>query len=91
MEHNDQHDTVNNNVRERLLFPILLSVAALVITVVLIVVIGEFLLLFGHDYLTIGGEHVVPQVFVALGLALICLVGFAIAAARLAPDDDDSH
>ena len=98
MAHHDEHNDrgATGNVKDRLAIPILLPVICLVITVALIVGIGEFLLLFGHEYFNIGGEHVYPQVLVALGLSLIFLIGFAIAAAKLAPDDDsnesrDSH
>ena len=91
MAHHDEHGETSN-VRDRLVVPILLPVVCLIITVALIVVIGEFLLAFGHEYFTIVGEKVYYQVPVALGLALIFLIGFAFLASR-APDDDggDSH
>ena len=91
MAHHDEHGEINN-VRDRLLVPILLPVVCLIITVALIVVIGEFLLVFGDTSWTIGGQHLVAQVPAALGVALIFLVGFAYLATR-APDEDsdDSH
>ncbi len=89
MAYNGEHGETRN-VRDRLIMPILLPVVCLVITVALIVVIGEFLLLFGDEYMTIGGEHIFPQVFAALGLALVFLIGFAVLASRWAPDDKDT-
>ena len=92
MEHHDEHSETNNVVRDRLLYPMLLPVVCLIITVVLIVAIGEFLLVFGDTSWTIGGQHLVAQVPAALGVALIFLIGFAYLASR-APDEhnDDSH
>ena len=83
--HDEPGDT--SNVKDRLLVPILLPVVCLIITIALIVGIGEFLLVFGDDHWTVAGEHLVPQVPAALGLALIFLIGFAFLASR-APDDD---
>ncbi len=89
MAHDDSHEETHD-VRDRVAIPILLPVVSLLVTVALIVVIGEFLLAFGHEYMTIGGQHIVPQVFAALGLALVFLIGFAVVAARWAPDDTSS-
>ena len=91
MEHHDEHSETNN-VRDRLLYPLLLPVVCLIATVILIVAIGEFLLVFGDTSWTIGGQHLVAQVPAALALALIFLIGFAYLASR-APDEpnDDSH
>ena len=89
MAHDDSHEETHD-VRDRVAIPILLPVVSLIVTVALIVIIGELLLVFGHEYMTIGGQHIVPQVFVALGLALVFLIGFAIVAARWAPDDTSS-
>ena len=83
--HDEPGDT--NNVRDRLLVPILLPVVCLIITIALIIGIGEFLLVFGDDYWTVAGEHLVPQVPAALALALMFLIGFAFLASRV-PDDD---
>ncbi len=88
----DEH-TGTNNVMDRLIVPILLPVVALIVTIALIVAIG--LLLYAvvpHDYVTLAGEKVYYSVPVALGLALIFLIGFAFLASR-APDEnnDDSE
>ena len=61
MEHHDEHSETNNVVRDRLLYPMLLPVVCLIITVILIVAIGEFLLVFGDTSWTIGGQHLVAQ------------------------------
>ena len=89
MAQHDSHEETND-VRDRVVIPILLPVVALIITVALIVAIGEFLLVFGHGHMIIVGQEIVPQVFAALGLALVFLIGFAIVAARWAPDDTSS-
>ena len=88
-DHGEQAGT--NNVMDRLIVPILLPVVALIVTVVLIVAIGQLLYaVVPHDYVKLAGEKVYYSVPVALGLALIFLIGFAILA-RLAPDEDDSQ
>ena len=89
MAHHDSHEETHD-IRDRVVIPILLPVVSLIITVVLIVAIGEFLLAFGHGHMTIVGQEIVPQVYAALGLALVFLIGFAIVAARWAPDDTSS-
>ena len=71
MAQHDSHEETND-VRDRVVIPILLPVVALIITVALIVAIGEFLLVFGHGHMIIVGQEIVPQVFAALGLALVC-------------------
>ena len=88
MAHNDEHGETSN-VRDRLLVPILLPVICLIVTIALIVGIGELLYrVIPHDYVTIVGEKVYYSVPVALGLALVFLIGFTILA-RFAPDPDD--
>ncbi len=87
MAHHDENGG-KSNVRDRLAVPILLPVVCLIITIALIAGIGEFLLSFGHNSFKIAGETIYLQVPVALGLALIFLIGFALLASR-APDDDD--
>ena len=92
MAHNDEHGETNN-VQDRLVVPILLPVVCLIITIALIVGIGQLLYaVVPHDYVTLAGEKVYYSVPVALGLALFFLLGFAFLASR-APDDDggDSH
>ena len=89
MAHNGENGGTSN-VRDRLVVPILLPVGALVVTIALIVGIG--LLLYAvvpHDYVTLAGEKVYYSVPVALGLALVFLLGFAFLASRT-PDPDDS-
>lgn len=87
MAQHDEHGETNN-VRDRLIVPILLPVVALIVTIVLIVGIGQLLYsVVPHDYVKLAGEKVYYSVPVALGLALLFLLGFAFLASR-APDDD---
>ena len=84
---NEQGET--NNVRDRLVVPILLPVVCLILTIALIVGIGQLLYsVVPHDYVTLAGEKVYYSVPVALGLALLFLLGFAFLASR-APDEDN--
>lgn len=88
MAHQDEH-TGTNNVQDRLVVPILLPVVALIVTIALIVAIGFLLYaVVPHDYVKLAGEKVYYSVPVALGLALIFLLGFAFLASR-APDEDN--
>ncbi len=92
MAHHDDH-TQTNNVMDRLIVPILLPVGALVVTVALIIGIGQLLYaVIPHDYVTLAGEKVYYSVPAALGLALAFLILFTILS-WLSPDDDsgDSH
>lgn len=82
--HGDDNENV---VRDRLLLPLLLPLAALAATAVLIVVIGEILLATGGTHYDIGGQEVVLPVFAALAISLIVLGG-TILAARLWGKDD---
>ena len=90
MAHNEENGGTNN-VMDRLIVPILLPVVALIVTIALIVGIG--LLLYAvipHDYVTLAGEKVYYSVPVALGLALLFLLGFAFLAS-LSKDNSDSE
>ncbi len=87
MAHQDEQGKTNN-VQDRLVVPILLPVVCLIITIALIVGIGQLLYsVVPHDYVTLAGEKVYYSVPAALGLALFFLLGFAFLASR-APDDD---
>lgn len=88
MAQHDEHGETNN-VRDRLIVPILLPVICLILTIALIVGIGQILYsVVPHDYVTLVGEKVYYSVPVALGLALLFLLGFAFLASR-APDEDN--
>ena len=90
MAHNDENGQTNN-VRDRLIVPILLPVVALIVTIALIVGIGQLLYsVIPHDYVTLAGEKVYYSVPVALGLALLFLLGFAFLAS-LSKDNSDSE
>ncbi len=89
MAHNDENGGTSN-VMDRLIVPIMLPVVALIVTIALIVGIG--LLLYAvipHDYVKLAGEKVYYSVPVALGLALVFLLGFAFLAS-LAKDDNNA-
>ena len=78
-----------NTTRDRLIVPLLLPLVAAVATAVLIVGVGELLLATNIEAMSIGHEHIVVPVFIALGLALAVLFGAAIAAVALAKGHDE--
>ena len=77
-----------NTARDRVWIPLVLPVAAAVITGVLIVAIGSTLLAFNTVLFDIGEEHLVTPLFIALGMTLAVLFGAAIVAKVWAADDE---
>ena len=84
-----QNDGNHHMTRDRLIMPLLLPLTAAVVTAVLIVGVGELLLATNTEAMTIGDEHIVMPVFIALGLALVVLAGAAVAARTVAKGDDE--
>jgi hypothetical protein len=87
MAHQPQQHQDENVVKERLALPLLLPVAALIGTIVPIVLIGELLLVFGEQFISFGEEHVVYPVFIALAITLLILGGATLIARTWARDD----
>ena len=77
-----------NLVRERLVLPVLLPLAALLGTVVLVVIIGEILLSMNETHYNIAGQEIVLPVFVSLAMAVVVLIA-ATAAIRMWASDDE--
>ena len=77
-----------NIVRDRLVLPLLLPVAALLATAVSVVIIGETLLSADGTHYNIGGQEIVLSVFVALAMAVVVLIAATVAVRLWASDDE---
>ena len=77
-----------NDAKDRIWLPLILPLVAVGITALLIVAIGQTLLAFDGVLFEIGDQHIVTPVIVALGLAVVVLLGAAIIARIWAKDEE---
>ena len=83
------HDAYGaENAKDRIWLPLILPLAAAAITAALIVVIGITLLAFNTELFTVGEEHIVAPVFIALGMTVGVLIAAAIVARVWAKDEE---
>jgi len=76
-----------NTAVDRVWLPLILPISAAAITAALIVGVGSILLAFNTELLTIGDEHILTPVAIALGMTIVVLIGATIAAKTWAKDE----
>lgn len=76
-----------NTAVDRVWLPLVLPISAAAITAALIVGVGSILLAFNTELFTIGDEHILTPVAIALGMTMVVLIGATIAAKTWAKDE----